>query len=120
MEVTKQEMLAGGRSRTCNLCGLQPILRDPAQLSPVLQTHTPSNLAFRAEQKIKVKSRKLSCLTIATCNFTTASRSRAEPVTYWSLPPVPRGPYLLTAFQQGRATRALFRASDCMKKVKHR
>lgn len=45
-------------------------------------THTPSNLAFRAEQKINVKSSRLSCLPTATCDFITTSHSRAEPVTY--------------------------------------
>lgn len=118
MDVTKQEMLGGGRSGTCNLHGLQPVLHDPAQLSPVVQTHTPSNLAFRAEQKIQVKSSKLSCLPLATCNFITTSHRRAEPVTYRSLPLVPTAPYLLIAFQQGRATTAFFRASGCMKQVK--
>lgn len=55
----------------------------PSTTQPcVADTHTPSNLAFRAEQKINVKSSRLSCLPTATCDFITTSHSRAEPVTY--------------------------------------
>jgi len=80
LEVMKQEVPGGSRSGTCDLRGLQPVLRDPARLSPGLQAHTPSSLAFRAEQKIKVKASELSCVPTATWNFITTSHSGAEPV----------------------------------------